>query len=196
MAWIIMGSLFALALVVAIVFVVRSKRRNRRGLCAHCGGSLDTSRSFTLGTDVICRSCAEDCEDHYRLLALLHGIIGVPVVLIASVFLASLLLDREAAGWVKIVAATFWVAGILNLAIEALRASLRPSRLSMSCATVWLLALIMLTVLALKGGESSKALRPLCMIGAGFPMGVQAIVFRKRALWLSKELEAPQGFLS
>jgi len=188
MAWIIVGSLFALVLVVAIVFVVRSKRRNRRGLCAHCGGGLDSTHTFRVMGELLCRSCAEDSEDWFRLLAFLYGIIGAPGVLITGIVSVSLLSDGEVAGWVKIVAAVFWLAGILNLVFEALRASLRPSRLSIACASMWMLALIILMVVALRSGESRRYMWAF-FAAAAFSTGLQAVRFRKEALRLSKELE-------
>jgi len=134
--------------------------------------------------------------DRYSLAAWVFGAIMAMSILIGGGFSVSLLLDGKVAGWLKIVAVAYWLAGIAFLVLQASSASLRPSRLCMACASVWLLALIILQLVWLKGGESSLSVGHLCRTGAAFPMVLLAILWQKKALRLSKELEGPQGFLS
>jgi len=191
MAGVVIGSFLALMLGIGVVLVVRSRERNRAGLCAHCGGSLGPNRTFTVDREILCRSCAENAVDRYSLAAWVFGAIMAMSILIGGGFSVSLLLDGRAAGWLRIVVVAYWLSGILTLVLVALSASLRPSRLSLVCASVWMLAFTILQLVWLKGGESSMSVGHLCRTGAAFPMVLVAILWQKKALRLSKELEAP-----
>jgi len=194
MAWVVIGSLYALMLIAIAFLLVRSRKRKRAVLCAHCGGILDPSHTFTAQSAAICRSCAEASRRRQELDAGLAGAMAVLFSLAGCAFSIESLSAGILAGWEVIAALVWLMAFLLNLLREALSPSKRTARsfrLSVGClALPWLVFVVWKNVLWMSGGGGlpwGSAMINTVNMGALF--GMLAAQSRREAVRLSEELK-------